>query len=293
MRSEKEMYDIILGTARNDKRILAAYMNGSRANPNAPKDIFQDYDIVYVVTDTESFIKDEGWIKIFGDTIVSQEPDKLDNMRGENIDISRGYTYLMQFTDGNRIDLHIQTLEALRDEYGQDKLTVPLLDKGQYLPPINKSSDEDHWIKRPSYGEYYSTCNNFWWVAPYCEKGLWRNEILYTISVMNECVRQELMTMISWQVGIETGFKKSIGKANKYLKKYVSDELWNRLMITFNMSDYESAWNGLITACELFSEVATKVGQELNYEYDNDESMRSFEYIKHIKQLPQDAEGIY
>ena len=64
-------------------------------------------------------------------------------------------------------------------------------------------------------------------------------------------------------------------------------------MITFNMSDYESAWNGLITACELFSEVATKVGQELNYEYDNDESMRSFEYIKHMKQLPQDAEGIY
>ena len=24
-------------------------MNGSRANPNAPRDIFQDYDIVYVV----------------------------------------------------------------------------------------------------------------------------------------------------------------------------------------------------------------------------------------------------
>jgi len=37
-------------------------MNGSRANPNVKKDIFQDYDIVYVVTETESIIRDEDWI---------------------------------------------------------------------------------------------------------------------------------------------------------------------------------------------------------------------------------------
>lgn len=293
MRSEKEMYDLILGTAKKDNRILAVYMNGSRSNPNVPKDIFQDYDIVYVVTDTESFINDEGWTKIFGDTIVSQEPDKLDNMLGANIDLSRGYTYLMQFTDGNRIDLHLQTLEELKDEYGKDKLTVPLLDKGNYLPAIKKSCDEDYWLKKPSYEEYHCKCNNFWWVAPYCAKGLWRKEILYTISIMNECVRQDLITMITWKAGLENGFDKSMGKANKYLKQYVSDDLWSRLMMTFNMSDYESAWNSLITACELFEETASKVGQELGYAYDADEGMRSFNHIKHIKELPDDAEEIY
>lgn len=52
MRSEQEMFDLILNTAREDKRIRAVYMNGSRTNPNAPKDIFQDYDIVYVVRET-------------------------------------------------------------------------------------------------------------------------------------------------------------------------------------------------------------------------------------------------
>jgi hypothetical protein len=45
-------------------------MNGSRTNPNVPKDIFQDYDIVYVVTDTASFIEDENRIKIFPDDCV-------------------------------------------------------------------------------------------------------------------------------------------------------------------------------------------------------------------------------
>lgn len=61
MRNEKEMYELILSIAKKDKRIRAVYMNGSRANPNIKKDIFQDYDIVYVVTETKSFIEDKKW----------------------------------------------------------------------------------------------------------------------------------------------------------------------------------------------------------------------------------------
>ena len=47
-------------------------MNGSRTNVKAPKDIFQDYDIVYVVTETASFIEDDHWIDVFGDLIILQ-----------------------------------------------------------------------------------------------------------------------------------------------------------------------------------------------------------------------------
>ena len=42
MRTEQEMYDLIVGTAKADERIRAVYMNGSRTNPNVPRDIFQD-----------------------------------------------------------------------------------------------------------------------------------------------------------------------------------------------------------------------------------------------------------
>ena len=34
MRSEKEMYDLILGYANADENIRAVILNGSRANPN-------------------------------------------------------------------------------------------------------------------------------------------------------------------------------------------------------------------------------------------------------------------
>lgn len=52
MRKEQTIYQFILRIANNDPRILAVYMNGSRTNENALRDIFQDYDIVYVVKET-------------------------------------------------------------------------------------------------------------------------------------------------------------------------------------------------------------------------------------------------
>jgi len=293
MRTEKEMFDLILGVANNDDRIRAVYMNGSRANPKAKKDIFQDYDIVYVVTETASFIKDEGWISVFGEPIIFQFPDKLDKIQGKDVNFENGYTYLMQFTDGNRIDLHIQPKEVMLKEYHTDKLTVPLLDKDNCLPQIPPPSDEDYWVKKPAYGEYFTHCNEFWWVAPYCAKGLWREEILYMTEVMNSYVRNELLTMLSWKVGIETDFNISVGKAKKNLKAYIDGDLWNKVMSTYNMSDYDSAWKALITVCEIFEEAAPKVGEALGYEYNYEEAKRSFDFIKHIKELPKDAEGIY
>ncbi|KJR46257.1 hypothetical protein UF75_3343 [Desulfosporosinus sp. I2] len=49
------MFDSILNIAHKDERIHAVLLSGSRINLNAIKDIFQDYDIVYVVKETKSF----------------------------------------------------------------------------------------------------------------------------------------------------------------------------------------------------------------------------------------------
>lgn len=38
MRSETEMMELILEGARQDQRVIAAYLKGSRTNPNVPKD---------------------------------------------------------------------------------------------------------------------------------------------------------------------------------------------------------------------------------------------------------------
>lgn len=55
MRTEEEMFQMILEIAKQDERIRAVYLNGSRTNPNVKKDEYQDFDIVYVVNDVIPF----------------------------------------------------------------------------------------------------------------------------------------------------------------------------------------------------------------------------------------------
>lgn len=150
MRSEQEMMDLLLGIAKKDERIRAVYMNGSRTNPYVSKDQFQDYDIVYAVTETASFLQDAAWIHQFGELLMVQEPDKLDQGIGREVDFTRSYTYLMLFQDGNRIDLQIETKESMLSGYVRDKLTIPLLDKDGWLPPIPPPTDVDYHVKKPS-----------------------------------------------------------------------------------------------------------------------------------------------
>lgn len=71
--NENEVLDTIINTAKSDDRVFAVYLKGSRTNPNVPKDIYQDFDVMYVVRETESFIQDSSWLKKFGKIILKQE----------------------------------------------------------------------------------------------------------------------------------------------------------------------------------------------------------------------------
>ena len=125
MRSEREMLDLIVETAQADDRIRAVIMNGSRANPNAPRDIFQDFDVVYMVTDVAPFSNNLQWIKRFGELMILQMPEAMQDPPPSE---DGGFAYLMQFMDGNRIDLGIYPLSKL-SERAHDSLSVLLLDK--------------------------------------------------------------------------------------------------------------------------------------------------------------------
>lgn len=146
MRSEEQMYALFMEIARADDRIRAVYMNGSRTNPNVPKDIFQDYDIVYVVRDTQSFIEDKDWIHKFGKILYMQYPDE--NPEYPN-DKDNHYGWLMQFEDGVRIDLTVQTIQFAREHIHDDKLCRILVDQENILPPVPEATDADYHVKSP------------------------------------------------------------------------------------------------------------------------------------------------
>jgi aminoglycoside 6-adenylyltransferase len=290
MRTEQQMYQLILDIAQKDDRVLAVYMNGSRTNKNVPRDIFQDYDIVYVVPETKSFMEDKKWIEQFGEIMYMQYPE--DSPFGQS-EKEKSYGWLMQFTDGNRIDLHVVALEFASVSIKMDRLCRILLDKGNYLPDIVAATDEDFWIKKPSEEHFLACCNEFWWCSNNLAKGLWRDEILYVQDMTNFVVRKELERMLSYKVGILTDYSVSVGKSAKYIKNWLSEDEYERYLNTFFGRRTDEAKKAIIEMCELFKETALFVADKLGYSYNRLEGESAASFLKHVIDLPKDAKEIY
>lgn len=204
MRTEKEMIDLIINIAKQDTRIRAVYLEGSRVNPNVPKDIFQDYDVGYIVTETKSFREDKNWIDCFGERLYMQYPEESVYYLSAT---DKCYGWLIQFKDGNRLDLHVRTLENASKNLESYQT---LLDKDGCMPEKEDFCEKRYWIKRPTQEQYQCTCNEFWWCLNNVAKGLWREEIPYVMEMIDFNIRPMLIRVLEWKIGLDTGFNLSV-----------------------------------------------------------------------------------
>ena len=276
MRSEKEMLDLIIETAKKDERIRAVIMVGSKANPDVPKDIYQDFDICYIVKDIKPFYNNIDWIEEhFGKPLIMQIPENMELIPPEG---GEGFVILMIFEDGNRIDLSIE-----RNYIDDGEPVLLLLDKDDLftsLKPNNK-----HWhIKPPTSKYFYDCCNEFWWCLNNVAKGIARDELPYAMNMFNNSVREMLDKMIEWFIGVNYDFSVSSGKMGKYFKNYLTNDLYDKYKKTYSDSDYDNFWNSIYSACELFHIVAKEVASYLNIEYNQNEENGIRKYFKIIKE---------
>lgn len=290
MRTEQEMLLSIIGTAQEDDRIRAVFMGGSRVNPKATKDIFQDYDIVYVVTETASFINDKPWIDRFGKRLYMQYPE--DSVYYPS-DIENCYGWLMQFDDGVRLDLHVDTLPYALEELKSEPGHKILLDKDGCLPEPAVYCEAHYWVRKPTEAEYQCTCNEFWWCLNSVAKGLWREELPYVMDMLNFHVRPMLTRLLSWEVGVETAFSVSVGKSGKYLPRWLPAEIWERYLRTYPRAVADEIWDAVFIMCALTDDIAKEVGMQLGYKYNSEEAYESRRFLECVRLLPKDAKAIY
>lgn len=263
MRTEKQIFDMILNFAKADERIRVVTLEGSRTNVNIQADEFQDFDITFFVTDMQSFTNNDEWLHVFGKRIIMQKPEDMELFPAEE----KGFSYLMLFHDDIKIDLTLLPLELLDDYFTWDKLVALLLDKDSRIEEHPVPTDIDYHMQYPTARMFDDCCNEFWFTITYVIKGLLRKEILFAIDHMNNILRKELFRMISWLVGIENGFTFSLGKNYKLLAQYIPEKMWNRIMATYRMNSYEEMWKSLDQCMILFREVSVEVAQRLSYSY--------------------------
>ena len=215
MRTENEMMYLIIDTARNDERIRAVVLNGSRADDYILyKDKYQDFDIVYLVTDFQYFVDNKDWVDVFGDRIMLEMPAYKDF---EPSDYNGFFNYQMLFTDGNRIDLTFAAADKV-NEVAEDEVGRVLLDKDNRFADVKYDNGKKYFVKIPSKKEFENKCNTFWWCTQNIAKGIKRKELPYVMKMFN-WERDALDDIISWYIGMRNGYKVTSGKNGEIFRK--------------------------------------------------------------------------
>lgn len=256
MRTEKEMMETILSYANKDERVRIVMLEGSRSNVNIPPDRFQDYDITFLVRKISDFQKDDGWLNHFGRLIMLQKPEAMELFPPEIL----GFSYLMLFDDDVKMDLTLVELKDLEEYLAGDQLLRVLLDKDGRIQKKIVPTDREYHLQKPTAGMYDDCCNEFWNIVPYVVKGLCRREIIFAADHLNLC-RQELLRMLSWQVGAAYGWDFSLGKNYKFLHHYIDKDQWDKLISTYRMDGCEPIWRSLEKCCGLFRQSSAQTGE--------------------------------
>ena len=266
MRAETEMLDLILQTAKTIQ-VEAVVMSGSRTNQNAPKDEFQDYDVVYVVDDFDNLTSDLSWLDQFGKRIIEQEVT-LDHRR----------LYLMLFEDGNRIDLTLCLKDHIQEWVDSEAGFTVLEDPEHLFEPYSQNL-ERYWTNPASAIEFEKVCNEFWWVSAYVVKGICRKQVIYATDHLYGICQQELLKVLAWQVASDRGAV-DIGKNYKYIFNYLPAQKENEFSSLLDFSNSDKITQSLFATMQLFHQEAQSLAQKMGFDYDKEVAEKMIEYAK-------------
>lgn len=290
-RTEDEMLALIVGLAEADDRIRVVVMNGSRVNPNVARDPFQDYDIATFVTDVEPF-RNEGYVvPHFGEVIVVEQP-LIGPWPPADADGSY-HNYNMQLLDGNRVDLSFFHVDTLEDHLA-DSLTAVLLDKDGRIPSLPPPNESSYFITQPTQELYDGCCTGFFFaLGSHIPKTIWRRKLPLLKFFIEACLRESVVMMLGWEIGIRTGWEKSLGSQGKHLESLLTPEVWHEYKKTYVDSDYDNLWESLFLFHSIFKRSAEFVAEKRGFRFPREMSDKVLTFLEHVRTLPTDAERIY
>ena len=266
MRTETEILDIIIKIAKNLK-VKAVAMSGSRACPKAPKDEFQDYDVVYIVDDFDNLTSDLSWLNQFGKRIIEQE-----------VSIGNRRLYLMLFEDGNRIDLTLCPKEHIQEWVDSEAGFTVLEDPENLFEPYFPNP-ERYWITPATETDFEKACNEFWWVSAYVVKGICRKQVIYATDHLYGICQQELLKVLAWQVASDKG-KVDVGKNYKYLFNYLPTGKEKKFSNLLDFSSLDKITESLFATVELFHQESQFLANKMGFNYDKEVAERMIEYAE-------------
>lgn len=266
MRTETEMLDAISQIAKS-LQVEAVALSGSRTDTKAPKDEFQDYDVVYVVDDLDNLTRNFSWLDQFGKRIIEQ-----------HVFLGHRRLYLMLFEDGNRIDLTLCPKDYIQEWVDSEAGFTVLEDKNS-LFELYFPSPQRFWTSPASAIDFEKACNEFWWVSAYVVKGICRKQAIYATDHLYGICQQELLKVFAWQVASDRG-EVDIGKNYKYLFQYLPAEKEKEFSALLDFSSVEKLTQSLFATMQLFHREAQILAQKMGFNYDKEVAEKMIQYAE-------------
>ena len=265
-RRQEQMLRLILETAET-LQVDAVAMSGSRTNPKAPKDEFQDYDVVFVVDDLDNLTSDLSWLDSFGKRMIEQY-----------VLLGHRRLYLMLFEDGNRIDLTLCPKEYIK-EWVESEADFTVLEDTMGLFTPYSPNPQRYWTSLATEKDFKKVCNEFWWVSAYVVKGICRKQVIYATDHLYGICQQELLKILAWQVASDRGAV-DIGKNYKYLFHYLPAKKEKEFFALLDLSSIEKISQSLLATMSLFHREAQDLANEMGFDYDKEVAEKMIKYAK-------------
>lgn len=292
---EKAIVERLIQWAEQQPLVRAMLVTSTRAIPDAPRDVFTDYDVILALREVQPFYEDRKWLEAFG-PVLALYRDPLNPY----------YDSLMsacvtQYENGLKIDFTLWPVETLRRIAAEPNLPAELdagyrvlLDKDGLTDGLKPPTYRAYIPAPPTAAGYQTAVEEFFLETTYVAKYLWRDDLMAAKHLLDGSMQQEyLLRMLEWRMEIDHGWSVKPGPYGRRLKTWLRPDWWSELEATYTGAGLEANWQAMFDTMALFRKVAIEVGERLGHPYPYDLDRRAEAYLKKVKHLDRGAGRLF
>lgn len=285
MRTEKEILDIVLDTAREDDAVRAVI----RTNLLPIKEYLYSYQFCFIVADVEKYSDEKVFETCFGKRVLLYRGDK--NYPEMFLNTK---AHLMVFEDGITLVINTMDKDTFLSRFNRENsyenvwigdTYQKILDKDNILPEIERLEEtQTIFADTPTKEIFDNTCNEFWWVMKTFAEYTLRKELPSAMFYLNVAVRDLLNKMLRWHIYLKSGKPVDMGVLDSRLEALLEDELFALYKKTYPSADYDQIWSAFNAVATLWNKVGNMVADTCGFPYPEKTEIEMMEFIARLKE---------
>lgn len=256
MEHADEVIESIVGWAKQDHRVTAVILTGSRGRAERV-DRFSDIDVELIGPQPQHLASDDGWISHVGQPMVMLPFDEHDLT-----------TRLVVLPRGRKVDFSLWPETRLKDmvEHGLDDLydrgyTV-LVDKTGLSEGLPDATRIPQVSPRPDQAEFARLESEFWFEATQVAVYLARRD-LWVVKHRENTMHNCLLTMLEWSAQFDKSDPRFTWHIGHHMDEWLSPFDYTAAGDVFTRFDVEDTIRGVTSAMDLFERTTAAAASSL------------------------------